>query len=110
LAATTLAAFLVLAGTASAYRVPTVHRGQAERQSIGLLREYASWRYKTDGYLDCSRGKINRVTWVCRAGWIKGHSCIVGRVRVTGVITEYDGTRNFDVHFRGKGPYHCVGS
>jgi hypothetical protein len=104
-----VAASLIGLGTAAADNGrPTVHAGLAERYAYGILQKRPSWRYRTEGYVDCRFGKINRYTWACRVGWYQGRTCHRGRVRVTGTYREH-GYNNYNVHFRGSGAYRCVG-
>ena len=88
---------------------PSVQKPLAERYSYGILREFASWRYKDFGFVDCNQGKINRYTWACRAGWGQGHLCHRGRVQIYGTYRE-SGINHYGVHFRGERAYRCVGN
>lgn len=88
---------------------PTVRRPIAERQTRGfLVQNYPSWRYRAFGFVDCRRGRINRYTWACRVGWGRGETCHRGRVRVTGKYRE-PRVNIYNVHFRGRGSYRCIG-
>lgn len=103
-------ALAATAGTALADNGrPSVQKPLAERYSYGILRDFASWRYKNFGFVDCDRGKINRYTWACRAGWGRGHTCHRGRVQIFGTYRE-GGINHYGVHYRGKGAYSCIGT
>jgi hypothetical protein len=80
-----LLAGLVLAGGAKAAHYverPTIHEGEARSHALHFLNDYPGWRYRKRGYLDCRYGRINRYTWACRAGWISGAKCRLGRMRI----------------------------
>lgn len=81
-------------------RAPTIRRPTAERAARSLLREIRSWRKRSIGYYDCFGGKINRTTWSCEVGWIKGRRCFQGRVRVSGVVEEHEQLVGTQINYR----------
>jgi len=87
-------------------RPPGVTPKTAKHYSLVLLRRSAGWRYRDAGYVDCRRGKINRITWVCRVAWVRGKRCLRGRVRVAGLI--YEGRSSYNASFQGR-RYRCRG-
>ena len=82
-----LVAVLAAPTLSGAYlRPPGVTKPIAEREARSLLQKVGTWRYATDRYLDCRRGKINRIRWACRVGWYKGRVCRMGRIQVYGFL------------------------
>jgi len=89
--AVSLLAFFAISASAFAGFVeyPTITEGEAKEDSGRFLhKSYGAWRYRSEGYLDCSNGRINRYTWVCRAGWRKGNICTQGRLRLENEYRE----------------------
>lgn len=107
LIATTLIA-LVAPATANA-TLPTVGPKLARSQTGKILRQKPAWRYRDTGYINCHRGKINRTTWTCRIGIVRGHRCQLGRSRV---FTYYETNGTIYVYTRiGFGRiYRCTGT
>ena len=98
----TAVALLALVAIAQSYFIPHIHKGEAESRTASFLhQQYASWRYRQEGYIDCDNGRISNIAWACRVGWISGRTCRLGRVRIT---NEYgDGhTIYYDIHFVGR--------
>lgn len=81
----------------AAYRVPTVTEGIAEEFSYRLMRGVPGWRYRSDSYMDCSRGRISRTAWSCRVGWVYGYGCRRGRIRVEGSYIS-EGRKYYSSH------------
>jgi hypothetical protein len=100
-----LALFVVQVGMAEAgYYVeyPTIHERAAEEDAAQFLhKNYATWRYREEGYIDCRGGRLNRITWACRVGWIKGHNCWLGRMQIQNEDRE-GSTIYYNVHFRAR--------
>lgn len=96
-----LLAFFAFVGSASA-RPPKIYEGEAESDAARFLhQEYAAWRYRSKGYLSCSHGRINRYTWTCRAGWLKGEICTEGRLRIVNE-EAFEGTIYYTEYWRGR--------
>lgn len=85
-----LLSVLVLSGIAWAYvAYPTIREHQAEEDVAQFLhKNYAGWRYRQYGYIDCRNGRLNRYTWACRVGWRSGRKCRQGRVRIMNEYAE----------------------
>lgn len=98
-----LVAFFAIVGSASAHlRPPTITEAEAEKDTLKFLHEsYGAWRYRTEGYVDCRNGRINRYIWVCRAGWRKGEICTQGRLRIENEEV-LEGSLYYYVRWRGR--------
>lgn len=93
-------------GTASAARIHTVYRDDAERASYSVLRQVSGWRYRSEGFLDCSRGRIDRITWACRYGYRQGNLCGRGRIQVRGYYDYQTYEQKISSHLSGR-KYRC---
>lgn len=99
-----LFALLALSGNAEANYVehPTIHERQAEEDALAFLhKNYATWRYRQEGYVDCRYGRINRITWACRVGWRKGYNCWLGRMQIENEYREVN-VVYYKVHFQAR--------
>lgn len=77
--------------TAGVLMYPSITERQAEGDVYQFMHHnYAKWRHKHYGYVDCRHGRINRFTWSCGVGWVMGGGggCWQGRVRI--VNEEYE--------------------
>lgn len=85
-----LPVFGALAPIASAYiEHPYIGQHQAYVSTLRFLNEeYASWRYRTGGEIDCKGGRISSYEWSCRVNWQKGYGCVSGRTRVVNNYAE----------------------
>lgn len=79
---------------------------QAEDQASSLMRQEALWRYRTEGQLDCRRGRISGTEWSCRVWMRKGSKCGVGRIRVIKYYDYYYRDVRFNSYLRGR-KYRC---
>ena len=94
--------------TAVAATAPKVDRAQAELSSKRVLRKSADWRNRDAGYLRCANGRVNRVTWICRFGYVRKQCCGKGRSRVVGTVSR-KGKQWFRAYLSGR-RYTCVGA
>lgn len=98
----TSAAVLALSGAAQGYFIPHIHQGDAEQRTAAFLHQsYASWRYRSEGYIDCDNGRLSNVSWACRVGWIRGGTCRQGRVRITNQYLSGNQIY-YNIHFIGR--------
>lgn len=94
---------LALPPSAGAYvERPTIHEGQAfEHIQHFLAKNYPGWRTRKYGYIDCRPGRVNRYTWSCAAGWIRGYNCWQGRAQIENEYSE-EGVVYYAVNWRAK--------
>jgi hypothetical protein len=97
-------------GPAQAVYLPTVGPNLAREQTFSILREQvAKWRYRSTGWVDCSRGKINRTTWACRITIINGRRCTRGRARVYSEWNYYEEQIYYQTRLTLAPSYPCRG-
>jgi len=92
---------LALPAAAGAAHRPTVTKAIAKEMTVRNLRDFAGWRKRESGYIDCNGGRIDRTTWSCRVGWVFNGGCRRGKVQVRGSHVEA-GRKYYDSHLRGS--------
>lgn len=95
---------------AQAYKLPKMGPLAARSATLSTLRKIPNWRYRTRGYVDCSNGRVDRITWVCRVGYITGRFCRLGRSRSWYEWDAYEQTVYTSTSIRTGRPYRCEGA
>ena len=100
---------MVATQSSEARRLPGVGPTYAKQRTFAVLRQLPIWRYRSLGFVDCSRGKINRTTWSCRYLIVKHHTCWRGRSQTFSYWNNYQQAFYFHTSVRTGNRYHCIG-
>ena len=104
-----MAVGLAVPGQSQGWYLSTLNTPLAKKLTYKLLRESPVWRYRSVGYVDCNRGRIDRLTIACRILIVRHHTCWRGRSRVHRYWNYHEQEPWVSYAYRFAPKYRCVG-